>query len=125
MKFLEIQRNRYLSGKANESGKEQPLYLVDTEQSYISYGKGAIVLFTLSEFIGEKKLNEALKAYLIKTKFRGPPYTTSLEMLEFLKNATPPNKQYLISDMFETTSGDKTMSHFDHILGLNNASKKR
>lgn len=125
LKFLEIQRNRYLSGKSNETGKEQPLYLVDTEQSYISYGKGAIVLFTLSEYIGEKKLNEALKAYLIKTKFRGPPYTTSLEMLEFLKNATPPNKQYLISDMFETTSGDKTMSHFDHILGLNNASKKR
>ncbi|MBL0052998.1 MAG: hypothetical protein IPP29_16560 [Bacteroidetes bacterium] len=42
LKFLKIQRIRYLSGRANETEQEPPLYLVNPEQSYISYGKGAI-----------------------------------------------------------------------------------
>jgi ABC-2 type transport system permease protein len=122
LKFLEIQRNRYLSGKANDTGKEAALYLVDTEQSYISYGKGAIALYTFSEYIGEEKLNRALKAYLNKVKFQNPPYTTTLEMLGFLKKETPKNLQYLITDLFETTSSEKLFFHFEKIKKRNNAS---
>jgi ABC-2 type transport system permease protein len=122
LKFLQIQRIRYLSGRANETEQEPPLYLVNPEQSYISYGKGAIALYTLSEFIGEEKLNGALKEYLNKVKFQPPPYTTSLEMLDYLKTATPDSMQYLITDMFKMTDKEKTLLYFDKIIDRNNAS---
>jgi len=115
LKFLSIQRNRYLLGRTNETEQEPPLYLVNPEQSYISYGKGAIAFYTLSEFIGENKLNNALKKYLDKVKFQPPPYTTSLEMLDFLKTTTPDSLQYLIIDMFEKNNSDSILTHFDSI----------
>jgi ABC-2 type transport system permease protein len=115
LKFLKIQRERYLSGRAAETGQEAPLYLVHPEQPYIAYGKGAIALYTLSEYIGEEKLNGALNAYLTKVRFQPPPYTTSLEMLDFLKQATPDSLQYLIIDMFEKTDPEKTLLYFDKI----------
>ncbi|MBE2278895.1 MAG: hypothetical protein IAE91_00755 [Ignavibacteriaceae bacterium] len=122
LKFLQIQRIRYLSGRAHETEQEPPLYLVNPEQSYISYGKGAIALYTLSEFIGEEKLNNALKEYLDKVKFQQPPYTTSIEMLAYLKKATPDSLQYLIIDMFEKNDKEKTLLYFDKIIERNNAS---
>lgn len=123
LKFLSIQRNRYLSGRSNETEQEAPLYLVNPEQTYISYGKGAIALFTLSEFIGDEKLNNALREYLNKVKFQTPPYTTSLEMLDYIKKATPDSLQYLIEDMFEKNNKEKTLLHFDKIIDRNNASR--
>jgi ABC-2 type transport system permease protein len=120
IKFLNIQRNRYLMGRSSEKGEEPPLYLVNPEQTYISYGKGAIALYTLSECIGEDKLNSALKNYLDKVKFQPPPYTTSLEMLAYLRKATPDSLQYLITDMFEKTDKDKVLKHYDKII-LHNA----
>lgn len=122
LKFLSLQRNRYLSGRTNETEQEVPLYLVNPEQSYISYGKGAIALYTLSEFIGEEKLNNALREYLNKVKFQPPPYTTSLEMLDYLKKATPESLQYLITDMFEKTDKEKIILHLDKIIDRSNAS---
>jgi ABC-2 type transport system permease protein len=122
LKFLQIQRKRYLLGRANETEQELPLYLVNPEQSYIAYGKGAIALYTLSEFIGEEKLNNALKEYLDKVKFQPPPYTTSIEMLAYLKKATPDSLQYLITDMFEKNDKEKTILYFDKILERNNVS---
>ncbi|HNB08304.1 MAG TPA: M1 family aminopeptidase [bacterium] len=122
LKFLQIQRKRYLLGRANETEQEPPLYLVNPEQSYIAYGKGAIALYTLSEFIGVEKLNTALKEYLDKVKFQPPPYTTSIEMLTYLKKATPDSLQYLITDMFEKNDKEKTLLYFDKILERNNAS---
>ncbi|MBK9631219.1 MAG: hypothetical protein IPO62_09160 [Saprospiraceae bacterium] len=116
LKFLKIQRTRYLSGRTNETGQEAPLYLVNPEQSYISYGKGAIAFYTLSEYIGEEKLNKALQDYLHKVKFKPAPYTTSLEMLNFLKKATPDHLQYLITDMFEISDKEKTLIYFDKIM---------
>jgi ABC-2 type transport system permease protein len=115
LKLLNIQLNRYLLGRANAKEQEPPLYLVNPEQAYLAYGKGAIALYTLSEFIGEEKLNAALKAYLNKVKFQSPPYTTSLEMLDYLKRATPDSMQYLIIDMLEKTDTEKTVLYFDKI----------
>jgi len=123
LKFLKLQRNRYLSGSANETEQEPPLYLVNPEQSYISYGKGAIALYILSEFIGETELNNTLKEYLDKVKFQPPPYTTSIEMLDYLKKAIPDSLQYLIQDMFEKNDREKILYHFDKIIERNNASQ--
>jgi len=115
LKFLDIQRNRYLSGRSAETQKEPPLIHVHPDQSYISYGKGAIALYTLSEYIGQENVNRALRAYLEKVKYQTPPYTSSLEMLDFLKTATPDSLQYLIRDMFEEADAQKTLALFDRL----------
>jgi len=60
------------------------------------------VLYALSDYIGEEKLNGALKKYIDKVKFQEPPYTTSIEMVNYIKEVTPDSLQYVIKDMFET-----------------------
>ncbi|MCB0728997.1 MAG: hypothetical protein KDD00_16140 [Ignavibacteriae bacterium] len=117
-KFLNIQLNRYLKGRTDETETEAPLVYVTPEQTYISYGKGAIALYTLSEYIGEENLNKALNEFLEKVKYKGPPYATSKELLTYLYRYTPDSKHYLIRDMFELTDPDKLKEYYKS-LNLN------
>jgi hypothetical protein len=59
-------------------------------------------MYALQHFIGEDKVNAALKKYVEAVKFKGPPYTTSAELISYLKEQTPPDYAYLIEDLFET-----------------------
>uniref|UniRef100_UPI00404A7A26 M1 family metallopeptidase n=1 Tax=Gelidibacter sp. TaxID=2018083 RepID=UPI00404A7A26 len=99
--FLKDALDTYLTSRTFESKRENPLMYNDG-QGYIHYQKGSMVLYALSDYIGEDKLNNALKAYVEKVKFQEPPYTTSIEMVDYLKKATPDSLQYVINDMFET-----------------------
>ena len=58
-------------------------------------------MYALRDFLGEEKLNGALRAYLMKNKFAGPPYTNSIEFVSYIRNATPDSLQYLVTDLFE------------------------
>ena len=100
--FIQLQRKRYLRGRANKRGEEVPLALVDDEQTYLSYGKGAFTLYQLSEQIGAEKMSKALQKFLLAYQFQGPPYPTSLALIDTLRAATPDSLQYLIHDYFET-----------------------
>ncbi|HMR39332.1 MAG TPA: M1 family aminopeptidase [Ignavibacteria bacterium] len=117
-KFLDIQLNRYMKGRSSETGNEAPLIYVNPEQTYISYGKGAVALYTLSENIGEDNLNKALREYIDEVKFKGPLYTTSLELLTCLYKYTPESKRYLIRDMFELNDPEKLKEYYKS-LNLN------
>ena len=99
--FLKDALDTYLTSRTFESKRENPLMYNDG-QGYIHYQKGSMVLYALSDYIGESQLNNALKAYVEKVKFQEPPYTTSIEMVDYLKKATPDSLQYVIHDMFET-----------------------
>ena len=48
---------------------EQPLYQVKSENTHISYSKGAVIMYRLSELIGEGHVNLALKNFLLKNKY--------------------------------------------------------
>ena len=76
--------------------------MFNENQQYIHYNKGSLVLYALSDFIGEKKMNNALKEYIKKVAYQEAPYTTSIELVEELKKATPDSLKYVINDMFET-----------------------
>ncbi|MCB9266161.1 MAG: hypothetical protein H6558_14115 [Lewinellaceae bacterium] len=102
LRLLKLDLDLYLRGRAEESRKERPLLYAGPRQDYINYRKGALVLYALSCHIGEQQLNAAIRAYLEKVRFQGAPYTTSLEMLKYIRKATPDSLQYLISDLFET-----------------------
>ncbi len=99
--FLKDALDKYLLGRATESSKEKAL-IYNENQQYIHYRKGSLILYALSDYIGEKKMNNAIKAFLEKNAFQEAPYTTSLDFLSYMKEATPDSLQYLINDMFET-----------------------
>jgi len=99
-RFLEYELNSYLTGRGTETRKEVPLELVEN-QPYIHYNKGSVVMYAMRDYIGEDRLNHAIRGVLDATKFRGPPYPTSLQLVDSLRAATPDSLKYLIADLFE------------------------
>ncbi|MEP1152447.1 MAG: M1 family aminopeptidase [Balneola sp.] len=99
--FLKDALDRYLIGRTIESRKEKPL-IYNENQQYIHYNKGSLVLYALSDYIGEQNMNAALSKYIDAVAFQNPPYTTALEFVTYLDDATPDSLKYLIDDMFRT-----------------------
>ena len=100
-RFLEYELDRYLIGRSTERKRELPL-AQNENQDYIHYRKGSLVMYALRDYIGEAKMNAAIRGFLNAEKFRGPPYPTSLELVDSLRAATPDSLRYLLTDMFET-----------------------
>ena len=105
-KFLKYELNSYLNGRSAERKKEQPLNLVES-QGYIHYRKGSLVMYALQDYIGEDKVNLALRNFLTDWQYPGPDhpfkrYPTSNDLLQYFKAQTPDSLQYIITDLFET-----------------------
>ena len=98
--FLKYDHDRYLRGRSSEIEKELPLYKVEN-QTYIHYGKGSVILFALQDFIGENKVNNAMRNFLNEYKYKEPPYPTSLDFLRHLEPEVPDSLKYLITDWFK------------------------
>ena len=99
-RFLKFELDRYLKARGSDVLPEQPLERVENQQ-YIHYRKGSLVMYRLQDEIGEDAVNRALRTLLAKHAFRGPPYPTSLELVAALRAQAPPDKQALITDLFE------------------------
>lgn len=100
-KFLKYEMDKYLLGRTMENKKEVPLMLCEN-QGYIHYNKGSVIMYALRDYLGEERLNTALKAYIERYKFQEPPYTNAIEFVDYLRAATPDSLKYIIKDMFET-----------------------
>jgi ABC-2 type transport system permease protein len=100
-RFLEYELDRYLTGRSAERKRELPIEL-NENQAYIHYSKGSLVMYALGDYIGEERMNRAIRGFLNAEKFRGPPYPTSLELVDSLRAATPDSLKYIIKDLFET-----------------------
>jgi ABC-2 type transport system permease protein len=100
-KFLKQALDGYLRARTTERKRENPLMFNDG-QGYIHYQKGSLVLYAMSDYLGEENFNNAIKKYVEKVKFQEAPYTTSIEMVNHIKEVTPDSLQYLIKDMFKT-----------------------
>ena len=98
--FLKYDHDRYLRGRSGEREKELPLYKVEN-QGYIHYGKGSLVLYALQDYIGEDKVNLAMKNFLEEYRYKKPPYPTSLDFLRHLEPQVPDSLNYLIKDWFK------------------------
>ncbi len=105
-KFLSHELDGYLRGRSNETRKEPPLGLVQRE-SYVWYQKGSLVLYALSDYIGEDKLNLALHNFLMQYRYanatdsQSGPYPDTRLLEAALRAQTPPDLQYFINDSFE------------------------
>jgi ABC-type transport system involved in multi-copper enzyme maturation permease subunit len=99
-RVYDYQMNRYLLQRG-ETGLDAPLLEVDAHP-HVSYGKGAVALYTLREHIGGEAVNVALRRFLEKYRGSGPPYPTSLDLYAELRAVTPPSLHYVLTDLFET-----------------------
>jgi len=99
-RFLRYELDRYLSSRGGEAIEELPLYRVENQQ-YIHYRKGSLVFYRLRDEIGEAALNRALQRYLKDKGFQESPFTTSAELLQYIRAEAPADKQALITDLFE------------------------
>jgi ABC-2 type transport system permease protein len=99
-RVYDFQMNRYLRQRG-ETGRDVPLLEVE-DHPHVSYGKGAVALYTLREHIGVEAVNGALRRFLEKYRRSGPPYATSLDLYAELRAVTPPALHDLLTDLFET-----------------------
>ncbi|HJZ80383.1 MAG TPA: M1 family aminopeptidase, partial [Pyrinomonadaceae bacterium] len=99
--YLKHELDRYLRGRGGERRKEHPISRVQREP-YVWYQKGSLVMYALKDYIGEERLNAALKKYVEKVRFQEAPYTNSIEFVNAMRDATPDELKYVITDMFET-----------------------
>ena len=98
--FTKYDHDRYLRGRSSERLKELPLYKVEN-QGYIHYGKGSVILYALQDYIGEAKVNLAMKNFLEEYRYKKPPYPTSLDFIKHLDPQVPDSLKYLITDWFK------------------------
>src|SRR5207248_4108881 len=87
-KFLSYELDTYLTMRGIERKREMPLEYVEN-QTYLHYNKGSLVMYALRDYIGEDRVNRTLRQFLEAWKFRGPPYPTSVALVNALRAATP------------------------------------
>jgi ABC-2 type transport system permease protein len=105
-KFLSHELDGYLRGRSTETRKEPPLGQVQRE-AYVWYQKGSLVLYALSDYIGEDTLNLALRNFLMQYRYanandaQSGPYPDTRLLEAAVRAQTPANLQYFIDDSFE------------------------
>jgi hypothetical protein len=99
-RFLRYELDRYLSSRGSEAIEELPLMRVENQQ-YIHYRKGSLIFYRLRDEIGEEALNRALKRFLQDKGYQESPFTTSAELVSYIRAEAPADKQALITDLFE------------------------
>jgi ABC-2 type transport system permease protein len=98
-KFLKYELDRYLRSRGGELIEELPLMRAEN-QPYIHYQKGSLVFYRLREEIGEEALNRALQRFLADKAFQQAPFTTSRELLDYVRAETPQDKLALLDELF-------------------------
>jgi len=100
-RYYDYEMDGYLQGRRVFANREVPLLEVE-DQQYVYYHKGAVVMYTLRERLGEARVNAALRAF--RERFRdggGPPYATARDLYAELQAVTPDSLRPLLRDLFE------------------------
>jgi hypothetical protein len=71
---------------------------------YLSYRRGPFALYAISKYIGDQKVNNALKTLLEKHLPDTTELATTLDLYEELRQATPDSLHYLLHDLFEVNT---------------------
>lgn len=94
---VNIHRNIYLSERG--FADEQPLYKALPGNTHLNYSKGVVVMYQLSERIGEAAINKALKSLLTKHAYPAPT-PISTDFLNELFLASDPSDHKKINELF-------------------------
>jgi len=107
--------DQYLRGRAGEVRHEPPLALVQREP-YVWYEKGGQIMYTLADYIGEDKIDNALHNFLMQYRYANAnnqvdasnsshgtanqPYPDTRMLVDALNAQTPEELRYLVDDGF-------------------------
>jgi hypothetical protein len=91
---------QYLVNRAFDSDDEPPLAKTEGKQ-YLDYQKASWVFWGLGYYIGDENLQGAMRRLVNDFGGKGPPYATTLEVVQYLKDAAGPDYHQLIDDYFE------------------------
>ncbi len=97
--LLDAMRAAYLA-PMNRAG----VPLLESSDPLDAYRKGPFAMYAVREYIGEEKVNMALRNLLYKFKSGEPPYATSKDFYQEVKTVTPDSLQYLLHDLFEANT---------------------
>jgi ABC-type transport system involved in multi-copper enzyme maturation permease subunit len=93
---LQFELDRYLAGRAGDTNTEAPLTRV-TDQAYLYYGKGAIVMNALKHLLREEALNRALRTFIAAQS--GPGHQPKIDdLLREIEGVTPPENRALVNE---------------------------
>jgi hypothetical protein len=93
-RLMELDLQRYLLGRAQEKEPERPLDQV-TDQAWLYYGKGGVVMGALRDLMGEAALNRALHGFVAEHAWPRPA-PTSRDLVAALKAEARPEQHALI-----------------------------
>jgi ABC-type transport system involved in multi-copper enzyme maturation permease subunit len=99
--FLKNSLDTYLSSRKFSFKPERSLMNVETGP-HIWYQKGSMIMYHLSDVIGEDKINEALKGFLEEYKYyEKGVYATSENLYDAIRAVAPDSLKYLVDDGFK------------------------
>ena len=79
------------------------LPLLRADDPWAFYRRGPFAMIALSEYVGERQVNTALRRMIESNRARGgkPPLQTTLDLYRELQAVTPDSLQSLLRDLFE------------------------
>ncbi|WP_264536536.1 ABC transporter permease/M1 family aminopeptidase [Flavobacterium sp. N1736] len=98
LETLKIHLDLYLSSRSFEP--ETPLYKTNYETPHLPYDKGILIMHQLQLLIGEKKVNLALKNFLIHYKYPSQ-IPDSEDLLNEIYSVTDKKLHYKLDEMFK------------------------
>jgi ABC-type transport system involved in multi-copper enzyme maturation permease subunit len=75
--------------------------LLQADDPYAMYRRGPFAMYALSEYIGEAKVNAALRRLIEARRSGTAPLTTTLDLYRELRAVAPDSLQSLVRDLFE------------------------
>ncbi|MCY1247195.1 hypothetical protein D9M72_605010 [compost metagenome] len=117
--LLQKEQEVYMQAKKRYDKQEVPLELVE-KQDYIFNAKGILAMSALQNYIGEEKVNLALKRFIRdwnssngKLKSKIPNYPTTKELLTYFIEVTPISLRHKVYSLFEKTEFDSNIIFSD------------
>jgi ABC-2 type transport system permease protein len=98
-RLLGLFRESYLTPRARAA-----VPLLRASDWFQSYRKGPFAMYALREYVGEERVNAALRRLLAKHGPGAPPLPTSLDLYRELRAVTPDSLRYLLHDLFEANT---------------------
>ena len=71
---------------------------------YLAYRRGPFAMYALSEYVGEDRVNGALRRLIEKHDAAEAPLATTLDLYRELQAVTPDSLKYLLHDLFEVNT---------------------
>jgi len=90
----------YLTGRIVDRDDEPPLAKAEGQQ-YLDYNKASWVFWGLKQYMGEEKMQLAIRGFLDEYGSKNAPYPTTIELVNALRAAAPADMQGLITDYWD------------------------